>query len=667
MRSKGILIVLFFTVRLVFSSDQIDSLEKELAIHQNRGDLRATIQTLTELGETHFTQENYPESLQYYQNALRLSKVSDNKEEEIQLEIKTAIGLFWLDRYDESLEHFQEALRNRAYVDQAQEANILSYIAQINNFKGNYPDAISFHQQSLLIYESLSDSMNVIMTNLTISNILSYSEQHDKAYAKAIRAYESYQKFYPGDNSLQLQYILFSLGGIQYDRKKYDHADKYARESLKMAAELEDEFSIAFSHGLIGKTAVATSSYDTAEVYLLKAIRYLEDKSQLGATANFLHFLGRTYLNQDKISQSIQVLESALILANNAQTADIKKKIYETLAKSYAAKGEYKKSTEYLNKFVVLKDSLVGETTQKKINTLREQFEIQKREKEIEILKTESQRRVNKLYLIALVAGVIFFMIILWLLYTRYKAKALGNEILLEKNKEIAYQNKQLSSLNEDLLTFSEIVSKDLQGSLQEIKEVLHRMQQLQETEERKFNLIYSNINDMEEVLYGLILYSKTGSKEDIFELCNAKELISETLKELPGRISNKSAKVSLYNLPQVLANKKKLSLLFLYLVSYSLQQQEDNFSIIKISGGENPEEYEFIIQNDGPGISDEQAAKIFKLLTQDESGDYSSIELAVSRKIVEQHKGRIWVESREEKGTSFHFTLPKQPEALKV
>ncbi|MEM7510508.1 MAG: tetratricopeptide repeat protein [Bacteroidota bacterium] len=671
MRSFLIILTTFFLIHPVFGADKIDSLHQELEIHKENEDLSEAIQTLRSLGEATFEIDEFNESLDYYQQALRLSIGHSPKEEETKLLIETATALFWVDKNEESLRYYFRALENKAYLSEKREAILYSYIGQNYKFLGNYPDALAYYYKSLLGYESLNDSLNITMTYLAISEILASNDQLDKALEEGLKSYETFNTYFKTeeelapDKKLALQFILFALGDIEYQRENLEKAESYAVESLALAKELEDDYSEAFSNGLLGKLAHENGEYYSAEHYFQKALEYLIDKSQISAQARYQRYLGMTYLKQNRFEESITILYQALAAAKSSMAKDVEKDIYESLSISYSEIGDYSKSNEFLKKFMILKDSVVGEANQQQINELREKYEIQKREAEIETIKAESQERLNRLYVLAIIIGLVFFLIIFWLLYSGYKAKAEGNDILLRKNKEIAHQNKQLSSLNDDLLKFSEIVSHDLQGSLQKIRSLSHKLGDEELPNQEEVKQIESYIAEMEEVLYGLIMYSMTGSKEDMFELVDSKEVIVQTLQDLPSHIRNKSTKVSLHNLPQVLANKKKLSQLFLYLVSYSLEHQTDQASIIKISSDENIEEYEFIIQHDGPGIPREQVSNIFNVSSSEESTDYSSIELAISRKIVEQHKGKIWIESKKDVGTSFHFTIPKTVELM--
>ena len=88
---------------------------------------------------------------------------------------------------------------------------------------------------------------------------------------------------------------------------------------------------------------------------------------------------------------------------------------------------------------------------------------------------------------------------------------------------------------------------------------------------------------------------------------------------------------------------------------------QDTPSSTIYISGEEKGEVYEFCIRNSGTRISQEKASELFKIFTGKEEGEYSGLELAVSRKIVEQHKGRLWVNTHDDDGTSFFFAIPKE------
>ena len=181
MRSFLIILTTFFLIHPVFGVDKIDSLHQELEIHKENEDLSEAIQTLRSLGEATFEIDEFNESLDYYQQALRLSIGHSPKEEETKLLIETATALFWVDKNEESLRYYFRALENKAYLSEKREAILYSYIGQNYKFLGNYPDALAYYYKSLFWYESLNDSLNITKTYLAISEILSSNDQLDRA------------------------------------------------------------------------------------------------------------------------------------------------------------------------------------------------------------------------------------------------------------------------------------------------------------------------------------------------------------------------------------------------------------------------------------------------------------------------------------------------------
>ena len=665
MRSLTILLIALISSFSALAINEVDSLRNALTKQQEQGDALASIQTLKSLGNVHQRKTDFHQAFEYFQQALQLSLENGFKEEEVLVKIEIGETLSWMDQYKESLRYHFQALEDKKYLSPKKEANLLTQISQTYRFMGEYAKAAEHQYRGLAISESIKDSMGIVLGHFILSTIYHYSHQDQKSHEEAHEAYEAYQTFYGDEVTEYLHVILHGLAAVEGRMENMDKYEYFTRKTMEVALELGDGYTVASSHGSMGSMHFTKEAYDSAAIYFQQAVDYFKEQGIRHDLGIYQEHLGSTYRKMNRTAESMEVLGEALQVAYSINSPDLEKRVYEELSGNYEAMGKYEMANSYMKKFITLKDSLEGEANQKRLNILRDQYEIQKREKEIEIIKSEGQASLNRLYLTTMIIGLLAFLIILWLLYSRYKEKAKGNYTLLIKNKEIAHQNKQLSSLNKDLLKFSEIVSKDLQGSLQHIKGLCENMTLREESNQEDVHKIERHIKEMEEVLYGLIMYSMTGSKEDMFELCDSKELIAHSLRNLPSHIRNKSTRVSLHNLPQVLANKKKLSQLFLYLVSYSLEHQSDHSSIIRISSDENAEEYEFIIQNEGPGIPRDIASNIFNLSSSEESTDYSSIELAISRKIVEQHKGKIWIESQKDTGTSFHFTIPKTAESV--
>jgi chemotaxis family two-component system sensor kinase Cph1 len=120
--------------------------------------------------------------------------------------------------------------------------------------------------------------------------------------------------------------------------------------------------------------------------------------------------------------------------------------------------------------------------------------------------------------------------------------------------------------------------------------------------------------------------------------------------------------------LPVINANKTLIYNLFLNLVENALKYSCKHKPVIEIGYREEKQEWVFYVKDNGIGIRPEYFEKIFIIFKRlHGKGDYpgTGIGLAICKKITDIHKGRIWVESEPEKGSTFYFSIPKLPEPV--
>jgi light-regulated signal transduction histidine kinase (bacteriophytochrome) len=175
----------------------------------------------------------------------------------------------------------------------------------------------------------------------------------------------------------------------------------------------------------------------------------------------------------------------------------------------------------------------------------------------------------------------------------------------------------------------------------------------------------------MKNLITDLLDYSRVGSQVRPLKPTDSESVLRRALKNLEIAIEECGAKVTVDPLPSVMADDLQLERLFQNLVGNALKyRKKDAAPEIHISVIPHADEYEFHISDNGIGIPKDQSERIFAIFQRlHSSNEYSGtgIGLAVCRKIVENHGGRIWVESEPGQGSTFVFTMPKSAGELSV
>lgn len=251
------------------------------------------------------------------------------------------------------------------------------------------------------------------------------------------------------------------------------------------------------------------------------------------------------------------------------------------------------------------------------------------------------------------------------------------NQLTIRRlQRQLKHQNSRLKQLNEDLKRsnqeleqFAYIVSHDLQQPLQtitgfaELMLALKSQIQFEEEAEEYVLPILDEGMRLQELIKNLLHYSRVGTQRHPFEMADCDVLLSETLGNLNLAIAESGAIINHDDLPTVFGDRVQLGQLFQNLIGNALKYQRLGVPPkITISAVKKDEMWQFGIHDNGIGIPAEQSDRIFQIFQRlHTSREYpgNGIGLAICRKIIDRHGGRIWVESEVGTGTSFYFTLP--------
>ena len=159
-----------------------------------------------------------------------------------------------------------------------------------------------------------------------------------------------------------------------------------------------------------------------------------------------------------------------------------------------------------------------------------------------------------------------------------------------------------------------------------------------------------------------LLIYSRVGTRGKPFAAIACDAVLSQALNNLKIAIKESKAILTYDKLPEVNADETQLVQLFQNFISNSLKFRDKKRPRIHISAEKNSREWIFSIRDNGIGIDSQHAERIFQIFQRlHGKKEYpgTGIGLAVCKRIVERHKGRIWVDSQPGKGATFYFALP--------
>jgi light-regulated signal transduction histidine kinase (bacteriophytochrome) len=238
-----------------------------------------------------------------------------------------------------------------------------------------------------------------------------------------------------------------------------------------------------------------------------------------------------------------------------------------------------------------------------------------------------------------------------------------------QAEEQLKQSNDNLARSNEELEQFAYVASHDLQEPLRMVASYVQLLERRykDKLDQDAIDFIHYAVDGatrMKTLINDLLMYSRVGTRGKSFEKINLSSVVKETIGTLKHLIDENMANVTCGDLPEVWADKGQMGQLFQNLIQNAIKYRGDAAPDIQISAVEENDEWRFSVTDNGQGIDPQFFDRIFIIFQQLQSKGADTgngIGLAVCKKIVERHKGRIWLASELGKGTTFYFTLPRE------
>jgi two-component system, chemotaxis family, sensor kinase Cph1 len=224
-----------------------------------------------------------------------------------------------------------------------------------------------------------------------------------------------------------------------------------------------------------------------------------------------------------------------------------------------------------------------------------------------------------------------------------------------------------LEHSNAELERFAYVASHDLQEPLRMVTSYLQLLERRYKDKLDGDALDFINYavdgsNRMKTLISDLLSYSRVGTRGKEFTLIDCEDVLARVFTSLQVSIEENKAKVTHDPLPKVMADDAQLESLFQNLIGNAIKFHGQKPPMIHVGVKKDEKNWVFSVSDNGIGIDPqffERLFIIFQRLHNREEYPGTGIGLAISKRIVERHNGRIWIESQPKKGSTFFFTLP--------
>jgi light-regulated signal transduction histidine kinase (bacteriophytochrome) len=238
--------------------------------------------------------------------------------------------------------------------------------------------------------------------------------------------------------------------------------------------------------------------------------------------------------------------------------------------------------------------------------------------------------------------------------------------------KAVAARTEELARSNRELENFASVVAHDLRSPLLTISGFCQILQEefsghLEPQAEMYLSRIIEAVARMSQLINDLLNYARVGRREEPHTLVDLGDVLSQVQANLAGPIHDAQATLVVAEpLPLVQGNPTLLVQLLQNLVGNAIKFRRAEPPIIRITAQREDGRWRLAVADNGIGIHSEHFDKLFQVfhrLHRQEQYPGTGIGLALCKKIVEHHGGRIWLESEPDRGTTFYFTLPAADE----
>ena len=509
----------------------------------------------------------------------------------------------------------------------------------------NFEKAIDFNLKSLAIVEVLDDNDGLVSANKNLAEL--YLQR--KNYAKTISYYESALNYVDKNDTELRADILPKLGGALVKTENYDLAADYLIEGIKLNRKLNNKEGVIIALNSLGELNLTRNRIKTAEEQLLEA-------GSLGRSENNKQQLLKNYMLMKILDSTKGNFEGAF--AWQREYYKIKNSLEESTLKPIT---EIVEGTPILDEIEAMEDAASNDIATEALDE-----------------DLVSKEKLDKLKLIfyALLAAFAIVLVFFVLFYLKRNSRLRYTRELEEKNQKIELQNeaileqsKHLESINKVKDKLFSIVSHDLKDSLTSTKGFIDLLKEGSLTQEEFHSLLpelSENANNASLLLFNLLNWSKSQmqSLEPKPSLFDIQEVFYDKVKLIEQKMQSKNVLLIDNTLRDfVYADRSMVEIIVQNLLANAIKfcKTGDTITISnRISNGRAI----ISVADSGVGITKENQSKLFgnntfsTVGTKNEKG--TGLGLTICKELVELNKGRIWVDSVLNEGSTFYVELPK-------
>ncbi len=491
------------------------------------------------------------------------------------------------------------------------------YLGIWENAQQRYQDAVQLLEAQPALNHALEEELGYLYYYISVLHKSSETKEYPlECLQKSISIFERI------GNKEGLARCYNMLANHLNEVKNHREALEYHLKALVLFEEGNETYFASVVQNNAGYSYCELGDFEKGFELLNRSLQTKLTFGNQNSIANSYIHLGMAHKLKGNWQESLHYFhEGEKILKDLDSKSDLNT-VYQYLSEVYAAAGDFKQAYEYHIRYDRTKDEMFNFDKAAAIMDAKSRFELEKKKKEAEMLR--------------------------------------------QKNNEIENYAHQLEISNNELKQFAHVASHDLKEPLRMISNYINLLEkQLEPQQNEQVQTYMGFVNEGAKRMYALI-----NSLLEFSKLNNEVQVETIDLNTTITDIRNRYAEVlqhvafSADNLPTVNADYTHMYSLFENLINNAVKFNLSTKKIVKVEYNNTEKTHEFKVIDNGIGIAKEYAEKVFVIFQRLNARNQFSgtgIGLAICKKIIDNLKGKIWVESNEFGGCTFCISIPKE------